>query len=91
MNEATRFISPTKTPEFLAAGLPVVSTPITDVVRHYGELDGGWSRSPRTPELRRGAARPALLSGRARAWLEQVDRQAGRSCPGTRPGRRWTT
>lgn len=39
LNEATRFISPTKTPEYLAAGLPVVSTPITDVIRHYGMLD----------------------------------------------------
>ncbi len=37
-NEATRFISPTKTPEYLAAGLPVVSTSIRDVVRPYGEL-----------------------------------------------------
>jgi UDP-galactopyranose mutase len=36
LNESTRFISPTKTPEYLAAGLPVVSTPITDVVRPYG-------------------------------------------------------
>ncbi|MCA3628638.1 MAG: glycosyltransferase [Methylobacterium sp.] len=36
INAATRFISPTKTPEFLAAGLPVVSTPIRDVVRSYG-------------------------------------------------------
>src|SRR5690606_15440395 len=36
LNDATRFISPTKTPEYLAAGKPVVSTPITDVVRHYG-------------------------------------------------------
>jgi glycosyltransferase involved in cell wall biosynthesis len=36
-NEATRFISPTKTPEYLAAGKPVVSTPIRDVVRPYGE------------------------------------------------------
>ena len=35
-NDATRFISPTKTPEYLAAGLPVVSTSITDVVRPYG-------------------------------------------------------
>ncbi len=35
-NAATRFISPTKTPEFLAAGLPVVSTSIRDVVRSYG-------------------------------------------------------
>lgn len=39
INEATRFISPTKTPEYLAAGCPVVSTPIADVVRHYGELE----------------------------------------------------
>jgi len=36
-NEATRFISPTKTPEYLAAGKPVVSTSIHDVVRSYGE------------------------------------------------------
>jgi UDP-galactopyranose mutase len=37
MNEATRFISPTKTPEYLAAGRPVVSTPVRDVVRPYGD------------------------------------------------------
>jgi UDP-galactopyranose mutase len=35
-NESTRFISPTKTPEYLAAGKPVISTPIIDVIRHYG-------------------------------------------------------
>ncbi|GAB4030911.1 glycosyltransferase family 1 protein [Spirosoma gilvum] len=39
INEATRYISPTKTPEYLAAGLPVVSTPIHDVVSTYG----GWA------------------------------------------------
>ncbi|WP_170172470.1 glycosyltransferase family 1 protein [Hymenobacter rigui] len=38
-NESTRFISPTKTPEYLAAGRPVVSTPIRDVVRPYGDLN----------------------------------------------------
>ncbi len=38
LNDATRFISPTKTPEFLAADLPVVSTAITDVVTPYGDL-----------------------------------------------------
>lgn len=38
-NDATRFISPTKTPEYLAAGKPVVSTSITDVVRTYGTRD----------------------------------------------------
>jgi len=36
-NDATKFISPTKTPEYLAAGCPVVSTSIRDVVRPYGE------------------------------------------------------
>ena len=36
-NEATRFISPTKTPEYLAAAKPVVSTSIRDVVRPYGQ------------------------------------------------------
>ncbi len=40
INRATRFISPTKTPEYLAAGLPVVSTPIADVVRQYGRVAG---------------------------------------------------
>ena len=40
MNESTRFISPTKTPEYLAGGKPVVSTPVRDVVRHYGQLEG---------------------------------------------------
>ena len=40
MNESTQFISPTKTPEYLAGGKPVVSTPIKDVVRTYGDLEG---------------------------------------------------
>ncbi|MGL4610253.1 MAG: glycosyltransferase family 1 protein [Trueperaceae bacterium] len=39
INDSTRFISPTKTPEYLAAGKPVISTPIHDVVRPYGEKD----------------------------------------------------
>ena len=38
LNESTRFVSPTKTLEYLAAELPVVSTPITDVVDLYGEV-----------------------------------------------------
>lgn len=46
-NEATRFISPTKTPEYLAAGKHVVSTSIRDVVRPYGEM--GLVRVADTP------------------------------------------
>jgi UDP-galactopyranose mutase len=38
-NAATAFISPTKTPEYLAAGKPVVSTSIRDVVEPYGRLE----------------------------------------------------
>ncbi|OYZ93910.1 MAG: glycosyl transferase, partial [Rhizobiales bacterium 17-65-6] len=37
LNDATRFISPTKTPEFLAAGLRVTSTAVADVVETYGK------------------------------------------------------
>ena len=40
INESTLFISPTKTPEYLAGGKPVVSTPVRDVVRSYGHLEG---------------------------------------------------
>jgi glycosyltransferase involved in cell wall biosynthesis len=47
-NEATRFISPTKTPEYLAAGKPVVSTSIRDVVRPYGHK--GLARIADTPD-----------------------------------------
>ena len=35
LNESTKFISPTKTPEYLSAGKPVVSTAIRDVVNPY--------------------------------------------------------
>jgi protoporphyrinogen oxidase/glycosyltransferase involved in cell wall biosynthesis len=38
LNESTRFISPTKTLEYMAAELPIVSTPIVDVMELYGEV-----------------------------------------------------
>jgi hypothetical protein len=38
LNEATRSISPTKTLEYLAAGLPVVSTRVADVVADYSQV-----------------------------------------------------
>ena len=71
INEATRFISPTKTPEFLAAGVPVVSTPITDVVQPYGEK--GLVEIASTPaEVVR---RVELLFARPKeSWLARVDR-----------------
>ena len=38
LNESTRFISPTKTLEYMAGGKPVVSTPVHDVVGLYGNV-----------------------------------------------------
>jgi glycosyltransferase involved in cell wall biosynthesis len=71
LNESTRFISPTKTPEFLAAGVPVVSTPITDVVRPYG--DKGLVEIAKTPlEVVRKVE--LLLARPKEAWLQKVDR-----------------
>src|SRR5688572_30286082 len=35
LNEATRFISPTKTLEYMAAHKPIVSTRVPDVVEQY--------------------------------------------------------
>ncbi len=62
-NAATRFISPTKTPEYLAAGLPVVSTSIRDVVRPYGEL--GLARIADTVDDFVAAVDAALTDDRA--------------------------
>jgi glycosyltransferase involved in cell wall biosynthesis len=38
LNESTRFISPTKTLEYMACGRPSVSTRIRDVVEPYGQV-----------------------------------------------------
>ena len=38
LNESTRFISPTKTLEYMAAERPIVSTPIADVAGPYGDI-----------------------------------------------------
>jgi UDP-galactopyranose mutase len=72
LNEATRFISPTKTPEYLAAGLPVVSTPICDVVRHFGHI-AGVKIATDPDEFVRACEAALLLSGTAGPWLEEVD------------------
>jgi glycosyltransferase involved in cell wall biosynthesis len=75
-NDATRFISPTKTPEYLAAGRPVVSTSIRDVVRPYGEL--GLARIADTPSAFAAAIDAAMAEddgarqGRADAFLADL-------------------
>jgi UDP-galactopyranose mutase len=75
-NESTRFISPTKTPEYLAAGRPVVSTPIADVVRGYGEA--GLARIAETPEEFVVQCEAALREAQQPAgFLSRVDRALG--------------
>ena len=71
INESTKFISPTKTPEYLAGGRPVVSTPSTDVIRHYGDLDGVFIAG--RPEDFVAACEQALALSREGEWLSQVD------------------
>lgn len=71
INEATRFISPTKTPEYLAAGCPVVSTPVTDVERHYGALEAVTIASGTQDFV--NACEQALSLGRSGDWLDRAD------------------
>jgi UDP-galactopyranose mutase len=70
-NESTRFISPTKTPEYLAAGKPVISTSIRDVVRPYGEMK--LVEITDTPEGFIQAAEKILASSAHSEWLTKVD------------------
>jgi glycosyltransferase involved in cell wall biosynthesis len=70
LNEATRFISPTKTPEFLAAGRPVVSTAVPDVVRSYGR-DGLVEIAADAQDF---VARAEMILARPKEpWLAKVD------------------
>ncbi len=71
INAATRFISPTKTPEYLAAGRPVVSTPVTDVIRHYGALDGVAIAADAPAFV--AACATALALPPAGAWRDAAD------------------
>jgi glycosyltransferase involved in cell wall biosynthesis len=71
-NEATRFISPTKTPEFLAAGVPVVSTPIRDVVEPYGRA-GLVSIAADAESFTAACARYLEPGWDREEWLEEVD------------------
>ena len=69
-NASTRFISPTKTPEYLAAGLPVVSTSIATSSVRTGIATS--CRLPDAPEAFAAALDLALAPARA-GWREEVD------------------
>ncbi len=88
LNEATRFISPTKTPEFLAAGVPVVSTPVADVVRDWGgpgdapegapDADGPGLVRIAADAVAVVAALEATLAEPRAPWLARVDARLAR-------------
>jgi UDP-galactopyranose mutase len=71
LNDSTRFISPTKTPEYLAAGLPVVSTPIRDVVKPYEAL--GLARIARDADEFVTACERAMTYGMSMKWRSRAD------------------
>ena len=71
LNESTRFISPTKTPEYLAAGIPVISTPIRDVVNPYGKL--GVVNIVRNAREFVIAAETELQNKNRQKWQAKVD------------------
>jgi glycosyltransferase involved in cell wall biosynthesis len=64
LNDATKYISPTKTPEYLAAGVPVISSSIVDVVNPYA-----------TNNLVRIADSPAEFIREAEKELSIVNKQ----------------
>ncbi len=79
MNESTRFISPTKTLEYLAAGKPIVSTPVRDVIGMFGDVvrvapdADGFLQACRDvlaldPSAQRSAATAAQARARQHSW-----------------------
>jgi glycosyltransferase involved in cell wall biosynthesis len=71
INDSTKFISPTKTPEYLAAGKPVISTPINDVIHPYDDeklVSIGTSADEFI-----AAAEKELERGHDKTWLAKVD------------------
>lgn len=87
INEATAHISPTKTLEYMAAGKPVVSTPVRDVVRNHGDLVAIAETAERFADEVAAAAAPgghparkadaARRRARENSWDALAERMAG--------------
>lgn len=71
LNESTKFISPTKTPEYLSGGKQVISTSIKDVVEPYGRK--GLVQIADTAEDFVAAGKKALSKANHNEWLKKVD------------------
>lgn len=72
LNDGTRYINPAITPEFLAAGKPVVATPVYDIVHPYGKK-GLVQIASTTSDFAR-AIEKALQLKKDTRWLGKVDR-----------------
>ncbi len=73
LNEATRFISPTKTPEYLAAGKPVISTAIKDIVNPYGTKQLVHIIHNEQEFIEESQQILNMPSAKRRKWLDEVD------------------
>jgi UDP-galactopyranose mutase len=71
LNDSTKFISPTKTPEYLAAGRPVVSTSIKDVVHPYGNQQLVHIADKPKEFIR--AIEMAMEEKKLPEWIDRVD------------------
>ena len=70
LNEATEFINPTKTLEYMAAGKPIVSTAVPDVVRNFAPVVSVAGSTDEFVEAAQAATAPdetRIAAGIARA------------------------
>lgn len=72
-NDSTKFISPTKTPEYLAGGKPVISTSITDVVNPYGVNELVYIADNATAFIKAAETELAKTNEQKQVWLAKVD------------------
>ena len=71
LNESTKYISPTKTPEYLAGGKPVISTNIKDVAETYGKNELVYIAET-AQEFIECAEKELAIKDKTQ-WLEKVD------------------
>jgi glycosyltransferase involved in cell wall biosynthesis len=94
LNDATQYINPTKTLEYMAAGKPVVSTAVPDVVHHFTPIVDvaltaeefiaaiqRAARSPRTELIEQGVDRANRAS-----WDSIISGMRGHMLDSVRPG-----
>lgn len=72
-NESTKFISPTKTPEYLAAGKPVISTSITDVVSPYADKNLVYIADDASEFIASAENELSKDQAAVKTWLTNVD------------------